>query len=357
MKKCIIILLVLLSLHIFAEITFLSDVMYYDYSGSKTFKSGTYQSFTLNNSKSSNTFSVFVGEQKTNGKQDLSHVYDLFYHETWIDSVYYSNPETILVNPFYDSTSVYQDTLRYDKADIFQDEVFLSFEHRFSDKYASGLEFKYASFRNSRYDNAMMLASNHRYNFGRFSLASNLSFCKINYEKTGEVESNIIEREQYTTLKDTIYAVQPDSVVTTIIEEYNVFEEITEKQKMNTIQFSQKISYLYNNLLLNTGIDFYRILNAREIHDKLNLYFNFDAGYYPDYFGFFGGFSKGEKFLLQTYDNKFLNTNNGFDLSYSLGMIVYPFLRHWSISYQYKKNYYESYQVDSHLLNFYFKLK
>ena len=342
---------------IFAELTFLSDIMYYKYSNNKNFKSGTYESFTLNNRKGSNIFSIFISEQKTNGKTDLSKIYDLKNRETWIDSVYYSNPDTIFVNPFYDSTSVYQDTMKYDKRDIFQNEIFLSFEHKFSQKYASGLEFKYSSFENSRYDFAVMLASNHRYEIGKFSFNSNFAFSKIKYETKSEVEWIIIDEQQYTTFDDTTYAFQPDSVVTTIIEEYNIFEEITEEQKLNTIQFSQKFSYLYKNLLLDAGIDIYRILKADEFDDKINSHYHFDAGYYSDYFGFFGGFSKGEKFLLQTYNNKFLNTTRDFDLNYSLGMIVYPFLRNWSISYQYKKNYYDTYQVDTHLLNFYFKLK
>ena len=247
--------------------------------------------------------------------------------------------------------------MKYDKRDIFQNEIFLSFEHKFSQKYASGLEFKYSSFENSRYDFAVMLASNHRYEIGKFSFNSNFAFSKIKYETKSEVEWIIIDEQQYTTFDDTTYAFQPDSVVTTIIEEYNIFEEITEEQKLNTIQFSQKFSYLYKNLLLDAGIDIYRILKADEFDDKINFHYHFDAGYYSDYFGFFGGFSKGEKFLLQTYNNKFLNTTRDFDLNYSLGMIVYPFLRNWSISYQYKKNYYDTYQVDTHLLNFYFKLK
>jgi len=279
------------------------------------------------------------------------------YRETWIDSVYYSNPDTLYINPFYDSTYAYQDTLEYDMADISQNEIFLSFEQKFSEKYASGLEFKYTFFENSKYDYAILLASSHRYEIGKFSLNSNLSFSKIRHETKREIESIIVEVQQYTTLDDTIYTFQPDSVVTTVIEEYNIFDEITEDQKLNTFQFSQKISYLNKNLLLDAGIDIYRILKADEVDDKINLHYHFDAGYYPDYVGFFGGFSKGEKLLLQTYDNKFLNTTRGFDLSYSLGVIYYPFMRNWSISYQYKKNYYDTYQVDSHLLNLYYKLR
>ena len=357
MKKAVLHILVLIFLNSHAKITFLTDIVYFEYSGNENFKSGTYESITFNNGKGANKLSFFISEQITNGKKELSKIYDLNFHETWIDSVYYSDPDTIFVNPFYDSTYALQDTAKFDMRDVFQDEIFLSFEHRFSDKYAANLEFKYTHFENSSFKSAFMIGKSHKFSYRNFSFDSNLSFSGIDYTVTEEIEKIIIDTLHYTTLDDTTYSFEPDSIVTTVIEEYNVFEEVTSDRNLNTIQFSQNFSCLYKNLFLESGIDIYKILNANEIDDKLNFFCHLDVSFYLDYFGFFGGFSKGEKYLLQTHDNKFLNVNKGFDFSYALGMIVYPFLRNWSISYQYKKNYCDSLQVDSHLLNFYFKLK
>jgi len=106
MIMLVFVLFILLPTHIHSKTETDISLMYYDYNGSSFYKSGTYGSASIKKDLGDNTFSFFIGNQRTKGKTDLQSFSDYNFHEIWTDSVYYSTPDTIFVNAFLDTAAV-----------------------------------------------------------------------------------------------------------------------------------------------------------------------------------------------------------------------------------------------------------
>ena len=130
--------------------------------------------------------------------------------------------------------------------------------------------------------------------------------------------------------------------------------------KNNIYQVSGKVNYKYRSLLLNSTTYFFKIINNEISQEKIDYLQESSISYYGDRIGAYGSFSFGDKYLLTTYDNTYLNlSGDDFRHSFHLGILHYPILRNWSINYEFRKSIYNDlskieYTINAHLLNIYF---
>ncbi len=362
MKSALFIIILMFPIMLFSKMktNIETNFMYYDYIGSEFYKNGNYESIKLDYKNEESTFTILFGNQKTNGKKGLFQIYNLDCFTEAIDSVYYNFPDsTVINNTTYTYESVVIDTFNYDIKDIIQNEIYFAYKRDLSKKFSSEIKFKYCWLQDSYLNSAIMIGSGNEYKFGNFVFHSDISFTFMNYDLAVEVLETIIDTVVFTTLIDTLFNPVPDSVVTTEVITMNTFLMETGKEKMSTFQFYNSAIYIKDRLLLNADFGIYKIFDSKIFDDDIRIYSSVTATYYWDYFGIFCGYSAGSKNLLQTFDNTYLNVSpDKFKSSGNAGVIIYPYYRNWSISYEYKFNEYEekssSYEISSHLLSLYY---
>ncbi len=370
MKNSLIIGLILFVSFINAELSFSTDLLYFKYNENGHFKDGDYENSSTKYSNKKHTFIFSLTNQRTNTKphtQTISQDYDVTIQEIWTDSVYYSNPDTIYVNEFCDTTykftEMISDTLNYAEMAVIQKEILFGWQYQFSKNKTAEIEAKYMFFKESNIESAYSISANYGYSFGKLSSQSTVCATQINsyYFENNWIfnPNNKVEIEQTTTYNDTIYQFEPDSLITTIVKniscEYPVYESQEFEDNFQTIQFSQDFTYINNRLLINANIHISRTLNSA-VYDSTHRYFiNGNIAWYFDYFGIYGGGSTGDSFMQN--NSKILNASADItDLNLSFGMIIYPLYRNWSIAYETKFiEHQNNYSITSHLLNIYIK--
>ncbi|MCD4818434.1 MAG: hypothetical protein K8S23_07060 [Candidatus Cloacimonetes bacterium] len=125
-------------------------------------------------------------------------------------------------------------------------------------------------------------------------------------------------------------------------------------------QLSGKINYKYKDLSLNGSTYLFKVKNSEISKEKMRYLHEGSINYYGDLLGIYGIFSFGEKYLLTTFDNTYLNVSEDeFLHSFHFGILHYPILRNWSINYEFRKSIYNNlskkeYTINAHLLNIYF---
>jgi len=123
-------------------------------------------------------------------------------------------------------------------------------------------------------------------------------------------------------------------------------------------QCSGNMSYKYKDLFFNASTYLYTVKDNDFFEENLNYLQEGSITYYGDYIGIYTKYSFGEKYLLTTFDNTYLNLSvDEFLHGLNIGILHYPILRNWSINYEFRKNLYRNlngkYSINTHLLDFF----
>jgi len=308
-----------------------------------------------------------MNAQQTRGKKNIPEINDLpahtiaidsvFYHDVFVDTVFYE--QFVFDTTFVDSNYTIHDTTLYDVKNVLQNEAMLTFEQKFSPFFSGGLKMKYSVLRNSNVKSALMFGNFYKYRRTRGTISRKTFLSEtdflitcLQYSEMQQRDKIIESTEHYTTYDDTIYAYEPDSVRTTYQTTITSFDFQEFSRYKLLYQFSQNFSLIFGHFLLGTNLNFFGTADSK----KINFFYAANAAYYLKYFGIFGGFSDGEKYLLQNAGGKFLEAvEDRFVHSFHGGLIVYPLFRKWSISYEFAYGKYEKYNVQSHNLNIFYQ--
>ena len=336
------------------------SLMYFDYNGSSFYEFGTYGSARIKQEFGDNVFTFLAGNQRTKGKSGLRSFTHYDFHEVWTDSVYYSNPDTIFVNAFLDTTYTIIDTTFYGIKDIRQNDFFFSYQRKLDKNFALNLKFKYSKVDNSYLNEAVLWGIGSDWNICRINLKTDVSFTNIKYDTLHQIPIFSETVSQDTTYEDIPYDFEPDSLVTTSNIRWDSFSEQTSEEKMRTVQLYNYLTYVYDRVLVSAEFAVYKILDSEIYNENPRLYFGMNAAYYWDNFSLYGGFSQGDKNLLNTFGGTYLNvSSDDFVRSGNLGIVVYPYFREWSVSYEFSRSELTEentdFSINSHLLNLYYK--
>jgi hypothetical protein len=340
------------------------SLMYYDYSGSTLYESGTYGSARVKQTFGKNNFTFFAGNQSTKGKTGLQSLSYYDYHEIWTDSVYYhyddSTLDTIFVNTFLDTTYTVTDTTDYDIADIIQNEFLISYQRKINDEFSADIKLKYTEVENSYLNEALLLGIGCEWALFNVNVTSDISYSKMQY--TNKTLSQILDETiiKGTTYIDTLYEHFPDSIVTTgfVFNEYSQEEE--DEWEMISWQLYNSAFYVLDRLLIGADFAIYKIFDSEIYNEDPRIFYGVNSAYYWDHFSIFGGYSRGDKNLLNTFGNTYLNVaNDEFIQSGNVGLAVYPLIRNWSVSYEFGYSEFQEkdneFSINSHLVNLFYK--
>jgi hypothetical protein len=131
-------------------------------------------------------------------------------------------------------------------------------------------------------------------------------------------------------------------------------------KRFYSVQIAPAIQFYWNDFSFIIKNYMYRNDYIIEQGEKIINYLEIGPAYFGDYIGLHATLSSGEKYLLQTFENSYLNSSpDEFEYGMNLGIVTYPLLRTWSIGYEYRKSYYKleskTYFIDTHLLSVFFK--
>lgn len=301
---------------------------FFKYSGKSNYKDGIFTQLNLDLGTIEHKFNFAVSSQKVKGKADLKFIANIFRQDTVLDGV----PQVFTYN--------YSDTTIYKAADLNQNELFFSYNHQFSSFYSIGAETKASFFKNDLIDNAQMLGINSDLYFKQFLLRNSLLLSKMNYYYAPEVTS-------YST-----FITADNDTVHSVFRYVDYFANKMESS-LNTLQFNTNILYTFQQLSFNADLTVLKLYNNHDIfknYDKTYFYAELGASYLFSYFGLYGSYSTGDKFLLHQSANQYFNTaQNELKYTTSAGLIIYPD-QGWSFIYNYKYQKNQDYKIVSNLI-------
>lgn len=253
---------------------------------------------------------------------------------------------------------------------ITQAELALSYEYRFSTLLSSELMMKYSFLTNSSISSIYLIGENNRFNFGKLEI--DLGFSGAYYSSIYSVELENLD--VLTTHDSTFYSIIDTSVyvnplgndemkishmdtssfTTTTTETRYITNQIM-KDNFYSIQFNPSISYTYGGFFVQSKGYLYSILDSYNYDSKLRFFLESKVAYSFKYFTGFSGYNFGEVNILNTDNNRYFSMTNSedidnFDYTYYFGGSLHNSDKSLNLTYKFKKEVYNTYDIYSHLI-------